>query len=254
MPSPNHISTKLAEEVSFLNRLSGEYRLEQSPQTQLMRELFVRAVRPYCRAGHGLELGCSDGYMTEMIAPLFHRLDVVEGSPAFAERAKARGIPNASFTVSLFESFVVKQKYDRVFAVWILEHVADPQDVYRIAREALKPDGLLFTVVPNERALSRQLAVHMGLLRDVQHLTPNDVKHGHRRTYNRHSFNREIEGAGLEIVAQGGLMFKILADFQLDRLLADGFLGQQHVDGLYKLGLEYPDFAGSLYAVCRLKP
>ncbi|WP_217994897.1 hypothetical protein [Methylogaea oryzae] len=46
-------------------------------------------------------------------------------------------------------------------------------------------------------------------------------------------------------------MLKILADFQLDRLIGDGTLQQAHIDGLYRLGLEYPDLCGALYSVCR---
>jgi hypothetical protein len=63
--------------------------------------------------------------------------------------------------------------------------------------------------------------------------------------------NRELRSAGFETVAEGGLMLKILADFQLDELIDDGTLQQSHIDGLYRLGLEYPDLCGSLFSICR---
>jgi hypothetical protein len=49
-------------------------------------------------------------------------------------------------------------------------------------------------------------------------------------------------------------MLKLLADFQLDQLYEAGILGDAQVDGLYKLGLEYPDLCGSLFAVCDTEP
>lgn len=244
---------QLAEQA-FLESLSTVYAQHESPQTQIMRELALRAFRPYLhRPASALELGCSDGLMTASLAAETESLDVVDASQGCIEQARARGIANARFFCSLFETFEPQARYDAVFASWILEHVLDPTDVYALARRALRPGGLMFALVPNSRALSRQLAVHMGLLPSVRHLTPNDHRYGHRRTYDRQSFNAELEAAGFEIVGQGGIMLKILADFQLDKLFADGFLGPEHVDGLYRLGEEYPDLCGSIFAVCRLR-
>ena len=45
-------------------------------------------------------------------------------------------------------------------------------------------------------------------------------------------------------------MLKILADYQLDTLIRQKILGPEQIEGLYKLGFDYPDLCGSLYAVC----
>jgi hypothetical protein len=66
-------------------------------------------------------------------------------------------------------------------------------------------------------------------------------------------FDRDIAAAGFENFSQGGVMLKILADFQMDKLIDDGTLQEAQIDGLYKLGLEYPDLCGSLFSVCRIK-
>jgi 2-polyprenyl-3-methyl-5-hydroxy-6-metoxy-1,4-benzoquinol methylase len=218
-----------------------------------MRQLIVRTCTPYLSGGRALELGCSDGFMTEMIAARVDDLDVVDGSAKFLAEAQKRNLPNVTFVYSLFEEFTSPVKYDAVFASYILEHVADPVAVMRMARSVLKPQGLLFIVVPNARALSRQLAAHMGLLENLKNLTENDHNHGHRRVYDRVDLNRDVAAAGFHTIAQGGIMLKILADFQLDRLLTDGTLTDAHVDALYRLGLEYPDLCGSLFSVCRTR-
>ena len=54
--------------------------------------------------------------------------------------------------------------------------------------------------------------------------------------------------------SQGGIMLKILADFQMDQLIDGGMLKDAQLDGLYSLGLEYPDLCGSLFSVCRTRP
>lgn len=217
-----------------------------------MRQFAIHAFSPYLhKSGTGLELGCSDGQMTESLAEKIDALDVVDGSTAFLQEASARGLKNVNFFDSLFEEFKPAKKYDFVFASYILEHVLDPQLIFKVVKEALKPDGLFFVVVPNSRALSRQLALHMGLIQDLKALTNNDLAHGHRRVYDRVALNRDLEVGGFQNVSQGGIMLKILADFQMDQLIDNKMLQQDHLNGLYKLGLEYPDLCGSLFSICR---
>lgn len=246
--------TFVARERRFLDKVYSTYTVDTSSQTMVMRKLIARTFEPFLHGGRGLELGCSDGFMTEILSKQVDRLDVVDGSRKFLAEASKRKLPNVRFVYSLFEEFKTREKYDYVFASYILEHVFDPVAVMKMARTVLKPDGRLLIVVPNARALSRQLALHMGLLKDLKELTENDHNHGHRRVYDRVALNRHITEAGFENVAQGGIMLKILADFQMDQLLSGGMLKDQHVDGLYALGLEYPDLCGSLFSVCRPNP
>jgi 2-polyprenyl-3-methyl-5-hydroxy-6-metoxy-1,4-benzoquinol methylase len=239
---------------AFLDAVRQTYTRE-SLQDKAIRRLAVRTFEPYLsRDGRGMQMGYSEGIDTELLAARVARLEVVEGCRAFIEDGERRGLPNVGFRHAMFEDLALatdEAPFDYVFANYVLEHVLDVPQVLGRVRGVLKPGGLLFVVVPNARALSRQLAVHMGLLPEVKALTEHDHSHGHRRVYDRVSLDRDVEAAGFRIIAQGGLMLKILADFQLNRLFKDGILEEAHIDGLYRLGLEYPDLCGSLFAVCR---
>jgi 2-polyprenyl-3-methyl-5-hydroxy-6-metoxy-1,4-benzoquinol methylase len=240
------------DEQHFLESLTHTYVTSDSPQDRAIKEMALRVFAPFlCTSMHALEMGCCDGYMTSLIAPRVASLDVVDGSTTWLETARARNLRGTRFFLSLFEDYVADRRYDVVFATYVLEHVSDPQQFLGRVRALLNPDGLLLLVVPNARALSRQLARHMGLLPDLHSLTANDLNHGHRRVYDRVSLNRELETAGFRQITQGGLMLKILADFQMDQLIQSGVLGEAQLDGLYKLGLEYPDLCGALFSVAR---
>ncbi len=225
-----------------------------SRQDRAIREQVVRTLKPYIPPhARALQLGYAEGVDTGLLCPLVAHLDVVEGCRAFFEAGRAAGHANVTFHLGLFEEFASTAPggaYDCIFAVYVLEHVEDPPSLLRQLRRLLAPGGNLLAVVPNARALSRQLARHMGLIGELTDLTAHDRSHGHRRVYDRVSWNRDLESGGWQITAQGGLMLKILADFQLDKLMELGILEQPHLDGLYRLGLEYPDLCGSLFAVC----
>jgi hypothetical protein len=39
----------------------------------------------------------------------------------------------------------------------------------------------------------------------------------------------------------------------MDKLIKSEVLGKQQQEGLYKMGLEYPDLAGYLFSICKAK-
>lgn len=242
-------------EKQFLEDLFDDYiTSDDSPYLRNMRELEIKECKKHMLAqqdphGVALELGCEIGYMTSMISPLVVELDVVEGSTKFCEEAKKRNLSNATFYNCLFEDYKPKRFYDYIFMSHVLEHLQDPQAVLYNVRSWLKPNGKLFVVVPNGNAASRRLAQAMGLLDDRFALTPNDVRGGHRRVYNYLGFKKELQAANFNTKIKG-LLFKPFSDFQMDILIENGFLMQQHLDGLAKLGERYIDLCGALMAVC----
>lgn len=244
------------KERKYLDSVSDSYN-DDTSQGRAMKSLVVKTFEPYLNnKGKGLELGCSNGYMTEILSKKINRLDVIDGSKKFLAETEKRNLPNVRCKHSLFEEYKLnnkKEKYDYVFACYILEHVLNTKLVLRMVQSVLKPTGLFFVVVPNGRALSRQLALEMKLINNLYTLTKNDKAHGHRRVYDRHLLNRDLNKCGFKTISEGGIMLKFLADFQMDRLFKDGILSDSHVEGLYKLGLQYPDLASALFSICKVE-
>lgn len=54
----------VSSEKEFLEKKSQTYVAGKSTQDDLIRELAVQTFQPFIEAKIGLELGCSDGYMT----------------------------------------------------------------------------------------------------------------------------------------------------------------------------------------------
>lgn len=241
------------KEKEFLENLYENYiTSDDSPYLKNMRRLEVKRISPYLNDNMvGLEMGCEIGYMTSLLAPLMRWLDVIEGSESFAEATRKRQLPNVTITTCLFEEYQPpKSSYDCIFMSHVLEHLENPHEVLLKVKDWLKPDGYLFVVVPNGNALSRRLAQAMKLFDDRFKLTPNDVRGGHRRIYDRISLIDQLRRAGFCCTIEG-LLMKPLADFQMDQLLTSNFLTQDHLDGLAEVGRAYPDLCGAILAVAR---
>ena len=103
-----------------------------------------------------LDVGCADG---SLIAYLFrrqlikygHGVDAWESGVAFARNyAKIKGM-NAEFTCCLAEEFNDFNAYDVVVMREILEHVINPEILFRRAHRLLGPDRHLIITVPIDR-------------------------------------------------------------------------------------------------------
>jgi 2-polyprenyl-3-methyl-5-hydroxy-6-metoxy-1,4-benzoquinol methylase len=246
------------KERSFLNGLVKDY-TDSSPYSEIKKEIIVQRmlVRMPLRTGAGLQFGCANGFETGLLARHLGQLDVVDGSSIFIERLANEEHPtNIVFHLALFEDYNHAQTgrtYDYVSCNYILEHVFDTGAILRNIHGMMHHDSLLFVTVPNRMALSRRLALEMGLVSSLSDLTENDHKHGHRRTYTFAALCEEVAAAGFDVVEASGIVFKILADFQLNKLLSSGFLTREHVLGMQALA-EHPEniaYSDSVFLVLR---
>lgn len=246
------------KERLFLNSLTVEYR-DQSPYSKIKKDIIAEEIFRLCRTPgemDALELGCANGYETQLLASMFRSVTVVDGSTRFLEKAQLENKNQGTkFIYSLFEEFRNPEHgrlYDVIVCNYVLEHVYDPVVVLKNLKTLLKPSSLLFVVVPNSEALSRQIALAMGLIKNLTDLTENDHRHGHRRVYNRESILRDMQDSGLKVQSSRGLVLKILADFQLNDLLSQNKLGVEHIkamDRVAGMSPEHGRFADSFLVV-----
>ncbi|WP_321784212.1 class I SAM-dependent methyltransferase [Burkholderia pyrrocinia] len=215
-----------------------------------MHEYMIRTFAPFFVSGSALELGCFEGNFTHLAARRFQDLEVVEASADCVAAASKKTSEAVTFHHSTFETFEPTRRYDNIFLIHTLEHLDHPVDVLRRIRGWLSPKGRLFVAVPNARAASRQIAVHMGLIEHAAAVTAAEAAHGHRITYSLDTLLANLRAAGLQVETSGGVAFKGLANFQIDAALAAGIVSDAYLEGCFELGRTYPDLCSSIYGVC----
>ena len=216
----------------------------------VLRRYIMRTLDPFLPPGRALEMGCYTGEMTELIAARYADLTVIEASEELVAVADARLAGRARFVRGTFETVDIADRYDAIFLIHTLEHLDDPVAVLRRVNGWLADRGRLFVAVPNANAASRQIAVHMGLIRFNDAVTEDERVHGHRKTYRLDTLARDALDAGLRIVQSGGVFFKPLANYQFDRLMDGDVISEGYLEGCYRLGMQYPDLCASIFLVC----
>ena len=196
-----------------------------------------------------LEIGSFDGSMTELILTYHDFVDVIEPSSELASLLKNKFSEKVLITQSTIENVKTDKKFDYIYLIHTLEHLEEPISALRKIASLLDKDGFLFIAVPNARALSRQIAVQMGIVPFHSAVTDGERLQGHRTTYTLDRLEFDIKTAGLRVVYSGGVLLKTLANYQFDSAIASGIVSQSYVDAIDELSEVYPDFSSSIYAI-----
>jgi 2-polyprenyl-3-methyl-5-hydroxy-6-metoxy-1,4-benzoquinol methylase len=212
-----------------------------APETILYSgKIFCRFIR---KGSSVLELGPAEGAMTAVLLNQTDDLTVVEGAPSFCEILRKR-YPSVKVTETLFENFKPSRRYDVIVLGHVLEHVADPVSVLRLASGWLAEGGIILAAVPNAQSIHREAAVLMGIIPNIYHLNEADLHHGHRRVYDMCSLKTDFSNAGLSIHASGGYWIKPVSNAQIEQSWTPEML-----HAFMLLGERYPDIAAEIYVV-----
>ncbi len=238
------MTVKITEERKRLDDIAAVSRYKEGVNAATIAyasKIFQRSIQP----GPILELGPAEGLMTRELVKLNLPVTTVEGAEGFCESLR-QNFPHIEVVHALFENFEPSKKYSNIILGHILEHVDNPVDILRRAREWLKDGGRILAAVPNARSLHRQAAVLLGMLKFEEELNETDIHHGHRRVYNPETFRRDFLQAGLKIEMFGGYWLKPLSNSQIERDWSPELL-----ESFMVLGERYPDIAGELYIIAR---
>lgn len=236
----------MSNEKLRVESLSDWYIQEQLDFDRRLIRYRYQTLKPHLRGPRGLELGPAEGEMTQYLVNDFESLTIVDGSRELLAQIPERD--NLSKVWSLFEDYQPERRVDTIIMEHILEHVDEPVALLSRAKYWLEPGGKLLLGVPNGHSIHRLAAVKMGLLSHPCELNQRDHSLGHRRVYTPESFRLDIENAGAQVEKMGGVFFKPLSNGQIEKHWTE-----EMIQGFFELGLDFPEFAAEIYAVCSVE-
>jgi 2-polyprenyl-3-methyl-5-hydroxy-6-metoxy-1,4-benzoquinol methylase len=196
-----------------------------------------------------LEVGSHDGSMTRQLLEIYSKVDVLEPAEMFHEKLNSEFGDRIKLFAGLTNQVDFKDSYDAIFLVHVLEHMENPVEELSRLGKWLRPNGKLFILVPNANALSRQIAVQMGLLDRCDSVMKGEAEQGHLRTYSLNQLIFDAEKASLTTLESGGIMTKPLANFQLDAALQNGIISMEFLNALDSMSKKDGTLSSSIYLV-----
>jgi len=194
-----------------------------------------------------IEAGCSTGVITEQLVVAASEVHVVEGSRVYADAVRARVSTIATITCSLFQDFRPSEPADAVVAAGVLHHLADPVAELKRMATWVRKGGAIHITVPNMTSLHRRLGVAMKLTRSMYDTSERNERFAQPGRYDAERLRRDIAAAGLAVADFCGFFLK---PFPHD-VMNEMDLHESLLDGLFKLGVEFPDLACQLYVEAR---
>jgi len=159
---------------------------------RLRRPVTIEWIMPFVESGQRvLEIGAGDGQTISFLARRFPTKQFVacEQNKTQIERLRARcksaGTSNVTVVETDFREYAQDRPFDLVYAVDVLEHVADDFDFLLRIREMLRPGGNLFLHVP---------APGIAVFEEPDHVRPG---------YEQDDLKALLEKAGFEIRRMG---------------------------------------------------
>jgi len=217
----------------------------------LMHPWMLETLSDHFQNGATLEIGCFEGRMSSLLLERFDDLVIVEPMIENIEAARVVA-PNAVFNHCKIEDFVSMTRFQNIFLIHTLEHIQEDVKTLTAIQSLLGKGGRLFVVVPNANAASRQIAAAGGIIASTKCVTESEKRHGHFRTYDLDDLKHCVGMAGMTTVADGGIFFKGLANFQLDQAIEAGIIGPEYLKGCLELGKKQPELCSSIYVVCEV--
>lgn len=225
----------------YLDSLAPEY--EQGTFWKRYVAECGRFISPKVAGKHVLEMGCSTLVVSEMLAAVADKFEIVEGAESFARNAERHFGPSVTVHHALFEEFTPESQFEAIVFTNTLHHVFRPAEVLTRVRGWLAPGGVLYITVPNMRSLHRQIGVKMRVLADVFAATARNETFGQPGRYTKESLVELCTSCGFKVNECFTIFLKPFSDEQMESLDPSDEL----VNALFEMGRELDDLGCLIY-------
>lgn len=201
--------TDVGELVALYERLEDPaYEETQDARALQMRWLLRRAKRVHAAARSVLDVGAGAGLLVAEARQAGYEAVGVEPSRALVEAARrVHGVELLQGTYP--HPALEGKRFDLIFLVDVIEHVAKPVELIRACRGGLAPGGMLLVVTPDIGSLTARI-----LRRRWWHL-----RLAHVGYFDRRSIDRAAQQSGLELVDRCRPTWFFRAKYVAERLV-----------------------------------
>ena len=220
-------------------------------QVKMRRKRVLESIRGRKRI---LEIGCGTESLFMYIDWEIEEYTVVEPGKEFIEYAKKRivGENTIRFLNECFSAneAVLSKKYDAIVCSSLLHEIEKPGDMLEDIAAACTKQTLVHINVPNANSFHRLLAKEMGIINEVKQFSERNKKLQQNTVYTIDELKEQCIAAGFSIVSSGSYFIKPFTHDQMYRMMVNGILDENVLEGLYKMTEYMPEAGAEIYVDC----
>jgi 2-polyprenyl-3-methyl-5-hydroxy-6-metoxy-1,4-benzoquinol methylase len=167
----------------------------RAPILNLLRKISINSLKPL----KVLEMGCGNGRNLAIFKEQEHDVFGIDGLEDAVNECILRGIP--AQLNNLCNEINIKNKWDLILIIDVLEHLENPQDLLSKARSLLSENGTLIINVPNHFSLQGRLRILLGSGIDSEKYFPDSQEwnYPHQRFFTHDGIKRLLDISGYEL-------------------------------------------------------
>jgi len=208
--------------------------------------------------GNFCDLGCGRGALIRRLGK-YHRVFGTDFDPAVVQFCRSSGLAVERIDLNEARELPFGDiKFDVIVISEVCEHLLAPRNAFRLAKNALRPNGTLIVTVPNALPLFARLRSFFGRSVGWLHYpSPETEFTGHIRFYTLESMSRLLGEEGFSVEHTRGVSFRMNGRFWgrlcfwLPRLFGNrSEYAPARLD--MRLGRMMPGLSPGLFFVCKV--
>jgi len=158
------LSLDILDDLYSEKLLSDYQRMSSGPDIPMLQitknamEKQIREIKKYTPQGKILDVGCGSGWFLKVSIENGYEAFGTEVSKRLCDYVKTQGI-------NIFHGFLEEARFDAklfdfIHLRHVIEHLPNPDAVFKEAKRILKDDGLVFVQSPNTEILNTNILLH----------------------------------------------------------------------------------------------
>jgi 2-polyprenyl-3-methyl-5-hydroxy-6-metoxy-1,4-benzoquinol methylase len=141
---------------------------------------------------------------------------------------------------------------DFIMCVGLLGEISDPTEIMDSIYAMTGPNTYVYVSAPNENSFHRLLAKEAGLIKDLNELSPEQVKFQRFHVFSKQKLIDICAGSGFKIVDSGSYFVKPFTHAQMNYLIKNNIINTNVILGLGRMIKYMPELGAEVF-VCLKK-